>query len=221
MSAVDVLTSSERRHSERRRPASAIRIAIGRGTGSLIDISLGGLRTRHTGAVTRGSKVRVAFDWQHERFDAIAEVLASRVVSLGDPVGHGTTFESRLHFVHMPPSSHELLERVFIAITSHELRRWVANLNGWNDEPQPESAATAEGSFIRCRLIGRQWQRKWTHDPTQPANGFVLPASIGASELATLCETYLHADPDGRHLIRLMADEAVRKVLPPQLAVAQ
>jgi len=212
MSAIEALAPAERREAERLRPASAIRVAIGRGDGAVIDISKGGMRVRHTIAATRGSHVRVTFDWQQERFDGVAEVLASRVVSLGDSIVRQTMFESRLRFVRVTPESKDVLERVLAAITNRELRRWIANLRGWTDELHHDATRDSGGSFIRCRLVGRHWQKKWTHDPTQPASGFLLPANISAAELANLCETYIAADADGRHLIRLMAEEAVKGV---------
>jgi len=213
MSAIEAFPDViERRSAERLRPSSAIRIHVGRGIGSLLDVSRGGMRVRHTVPVTRGSLVRVAFEWQSERFDALAEVLASRVASLGDGETAATTFESRFRFARLSESSQSVLDCVLSAISSRELRRWVANLHGWSDEPRDGRSRAAE-AFIRCRLIGRQWQTKRTHDTVQPANGFLLPASMSAQDLARLCETYSRADEDGRHLIRLMADEAVKEAL--------
>jgi len=204
----------ERRSAERLRPSSAIRINVGRGMGMLLDMSRGGLRVRHTVPVTRGSQVRIAFEWQSERFDAIADVLSSRVASLGDGETAATTFESRFRFARLPESSQLVLDRVLAAISSRELRGWVANLRGWSDESRGNARSAETEAFIRCRLIGMRWQTKWTHDTTQPENGFLLPASTDSQQLVKLCETYSRADADGRHLIRIMADEAVKEVLP-------
>jgi hypothetical protein len=211
MSAIEAFPDViERRSAERLRPASAIRVMIGRGCGILLDLSRGGMRVRHTFAATRGSQVRVTLNWQSERFFADAEVLSSRVAALGGAESGATVFESRFRFVRLSDHSESVLERVLSAISSRELRAWVANLHGWSDEARagtsPEKAA-----FIRYRLIGQQWQTKWTHDTVQPANGFLLPASMNPQDLARLCETYSRADEDGRHLIRLMADEAVKE----------
>ena len=206
MSAIEQLAPAERRQSERLSPANSIRVTVGRGAGIMIDVSRTGMRARHTGAAARGTHLRVTFEWEKERFDATAEVMASRVAILGP----STTFETRLRFTKMSDESRALLELVLAAIRSAELRRWVANLRGWSDGPQSDEDSGDDGAFIRCRLIGMRWRTTWTHDSAQPEHGFAVPASIKARELESLCETYRHADDDGRSLIRLMAEEAVK-----------
>jgi len=209
MSAIEQLAPVERRTTERLRPATSIRVMFGRGSGSVIDVSRGGMRIRHTIAAMRGAQMRVAFEWEKERFDALAEVLASRVASLGDRGGAPTMFETRLRFAQMSESSRGVLERVLETTRSSELRRWISNLHGWCDDPREENGSGG-GAFLRCRLIGRQWKKTWTQNHEQPPNGFAVPATLSALEIETLCDTYLHADPEERNLIRLLAEEAVR-----------
>jgi hypothetical protein len=204
MSAME--TAVDRRTAERIRPATPIHVTFGRGGGSIVDLSHGGMRIRHTVAAMRGAEVRVSFEWQRERFIAAAVVLASHVAALGTP----TMFDTRLRFAPLNRNASELLERVMTAIHSSELRRWIANMQGWSDESVITNSEN-DGSFLRCRLVGRQWKTTWTHDPSHPpSNGFTVPATINKLELETLCDTYLHANADERHLIRLMAEEAVR-----------
>lgn len=208
----------ERRKAERLQPSSAIRITIGRGCGTLLDLSRGGMRVRHTVAATRGSQLRVTLSWQSDRFFADAEVLSSRVAGLGDGETAATIFESRFRFVRLSDYSQSVLDRVLAAISSIELRSWVANLRGWSDESRGSRRSPETEAFIRCRFIGMRWQKKWTHDTVQPPNGFLVPATINPQELAKLCETYSRADEDGRQLIRLMADETVKEVAAPGTA---
>ncbi|HEX2122908.1 MAG TPA: PilZ domain-containing protein [Thermoanaerobaculia bacterium] len=215
MSALET-TSLERRQEPRLRPASAISMSIGRGRGMIADLSRGGARVRHTLPVRRGAQVRVAFRWQDEQFEATAEVLASRVASLG--AGGGTMYESRLRFAQMTAAAREVLARVLTALANRDLRRWVANLHGWSDETTAPHEAKQDGSFLRCRLVGRMWKKKWTHDRTQPEDGFLLPGTVNADELSTLCDAFENADEDGRHLIRLMAEAVVREAASPQAA---
>lgn len=217
MSALE-MTSLERRQEPRLRPASVIRVSVGRGSGTISDLSRGGTRVRHTLPVRRGAQVRVAFRWQEEQFDAMAEVLASRVASLGDNAGGATVYESRFRFVQLSPGSREVLGRVLDALSNRDLRRWVANLHGWSEDANNAQDASQCGAFLRCRLIGRMWKKKWTHDQTQPDDGFLLPASVNADELSTLCEAFENADDDGRHLIRLMADAVVKEAVAPKAA---
>lgn len=203
MSALEALPPAERRTSERLSPTQSIRVAVGRGAGIVIDVSRTGMRVRHSAGATRGSHLRVTFEWEKERFDATAVVLASRVVSLGNT----TLFETRVRFTDVSESSVALLHRVLEAIRNLELRRWVSNLHGWNETPPDE--ADDHGAFLRCRLIGIRWRTTWTQDPTQPDNGFAVPATIKPQELEMLCNTFREADAEGRNLIRLMAEETV------------
>ncbi len=205
MSAIEALPPAERRTSERLSPAHSIRVTVGRGTGLVVDVSRTGMRVRHSAAATRGSHLRVTFEWEKERFDATAEVLASRVASLGNT----TLFDTRLRFTGMSDSSRELLDRVLAAMRSQELRRWVSNLQGWSENAPQQEEVDDQGAFLRCRLIGMRWRTTWTRDPTQPDNGFAVPATIKPQELERLCTTFREADADGRSLIRLMAEETV------------
>jgi len=205
MSAME--TTVERRVSDRVRPATPIHVTFGRGGGSVVDLSPGGMRVRHTVAAMRGAEVRVSFEWEKERFVAAAVVLASRVTALGTP----TMFDTRLRFARLTPRMSELLQRVMTAIHSSELRRWIANMRGWSDESVVANNER-DGAFLRCRLVGRTWKTTWTHDPSHPpANGFTVPATISKLDLETLCDTYLNANADERHLMQLMAEEAVRE----------
>lgn len=117
MSAMEILAPIERRRSERHFPANTIQLTVARGTGFLMDISRTGLRARHSGVVSRGAHLRVTFEWEMERFDATAEVLASRVATLGAP----TMFTTRLRFTTMSAGSQQLLERLLTAIRRAEL----------------------------------------------------------------------------------------------------
>jgi hypothetical protein len=193
-------------------------MSVGRGRGTIADLSRGGARVRHSLPVRRGAQLRVAFRWQDEHFEATAEVLASRVASLGDNAGGATVYESRLRFARVSAESREVLTRVLNALTNRDLRRWVANLHGWSDEKHVAHESNQCGSFVRCRLIGRMWKKKWTHDQTQPEDGFLLPGTVSADELSTLCEAFENADEDGRHLIRLMAEAVIREAAAPQAA---
>ncbi|HJQ36004.1 MAG TPA: PilZ domain-containing protein [Thermoanaerobaculia bacterium] len=206
MSAIEALPpAAERRNAERLSPAHSIRVTVGRGTGLVVDVSRTGIRVRHSAAAMRGSHLRVTFEWEKERFDATAEVLASRVASLGKT----TLFDTRLRFTSMSESSLALLDRVLAAIRDSELRRWVSNLHGWTESAQASEETDDHGAFLRCRLIGMRWRTTWTQDPTQPDNGFAVPATIKPLELERLCNTFREADAEGRVLIRLMAEETV------------
>lgn len=101
----------ERRTANRIRIANNIPVAIGRGNGVIVDLSLSGARVRHTVTALRGSNVRVSFLWHDERFAATAEVLASRVVALGSDA-RPTLYESRVRFRLVTDAAQQLLRHV-------------------------------------------------------------------------------------------------------------
>jgi hypothetical protein len=200
--------SQERRRAERLRVAGTITVIFGRGEGVLIDLSQRGARIRHSTPVRRGTSARISFEWERMRFSATAEVLAARVISLGA----GPSYESRLRFTAIDPSSETVLAGALEGIARQNVRRWVANMQGWNEDAQ-SPAAKPTGSFIRCRLHGRWWERKCTSDTLQPADGFLLPSDSNETEIATLCDHYARAGEEERQLIRTMAAAAVEQAV--------
>jgi hypothetical protein len=202
-------TPSERRRFERLRVREIVATQIGRASGAVVDLSADGARVRHTVPLFRGSQARLTFNWKGERFEAAAEVLASRVVSLARP----TRFESRLRFVTMSSSAEHVLARALADIAAAALRAWVANLRGWEADTPRNDAETdhADSGFLRCRYgVARGWERKWTENPEQPKDGFTVPASTEPAEVNMLCRTYETCDADGRALLRVMTDAVVQ-----------
>ena len=198
----------DRRSAPRMKLGGTHPVLIGRGNGVVIDLSETGARIRHSTATRRGEKIRLSLEWEGERFSAHAEVLSCRVVSIGN--GGGTTFESRLRFVSLPPGAAEVLQRTMQALQQRDMRRWVANLRGWEPEADAvEAAGTLSSALVRYRLCGASWEKKCTTSTVQPEDGFVVPADVDESELATLCRTYQGLDRDGRKIVRLMAAEVV------------
>lgn len=196
----------DRRDASRLRIANHILVLIGRGEGILVDLSTRGARVRHAVQARRGTNVRISFDWEDVRFTAMAEVLSSHVVTLGRG-DVPTLYETRLRFRLITGDEEHILERVIAAIQSGSERKWIDNLEGIGQlEAQP---AIESGSFLRCRLVGRRWERKWTHSRAQPTDGFLLPDSIDPKEVDRLCHSYENQDDDGRALIRIIAAASI------------
>jgi hypothetical protein len=198
---------SDRRVSQRYKPAQPVATMIGRGKGSLVDISATGARIRHTGAVARGAHVRVTFDWQGSRFEAAGAVLASRVAGISP---EGTLFESRIHFRSLTEQASAVLESALDDLGSGDLRRWVANLHALSDEDAaPVSVAAPASAFIRCRFAGGRWEQRLAHDPALPADGFVVASGTEPSEIRALCRTFETSDAEGRRLLQLLTNAVV------------
>ena len=201
MSALEQYTPSpdDRRHAPRLQLNAVMPVHIGRGEGTLVDISARGARVRHRAAVGRGTVIRLTFAWHQQHFAANAEVLASRIVALDGP-----TYESRLHFTLVPHESESLLRNILASIENEDLRRAVDNMQGWTAPSKAEGAPITAG-FIRCRLLGSRWQKKWTRDSVQPIDGFTVSASLSEIEIAHVCRSYERIDAESRELMRVIA----------------
>lgn len=201
-------TGADRRRFTRVHVKQPLPALIGRGSGTLVDLSVNGARIRHASPVQRGMTVRVTFEWRGQRFEAHAEVLASRVASLGGQ----TEFESRLRFVSVSGASQQVLERTLTDLLDRDLRKWVANLHGWHDEPfDDEETAASRAGYIRCIYAGGRWKQTPTRDATPPAAGFTVPEGTSPAEIRALCRTWESADEDGRRLVRLITDAVVKQ----------
>ncbi|HEX7678294.1 MAG TPA: hypothetical protein VF713_09230, partial [Thermoanaerobaculia bacterium] len=75
----------------------------------------------------------------------------------------------------------------------------------------PKSSVAIERGYLRCTLIDRRWETKWSRTPEQPAEGFTVSATETAREVEELCQTYLEGTEEDRNLIRLMARLSVEK----------
>jgi hypothetical protein len=196
--------SSDRRRTTRLRPTTILPVRIGRGEGIVIDLGLGGLRVRHSTPMQLRSLTRVTILSDPHALSLDGEVLASRVVELGDAT-KPTVYETRLRFCRMEHQTMEALARYVATLRTRDLRRLVANLRGWHDEPHPIPASLPASRFIRLIRIGNRWSMKQTLRTQQPPDGFVLPGDTDPREIELLCSTWDKLDSEGRHLVQRMA----------------
>jgi len=204
---------SERRRSTRTRLRCVLRALIARHEAIVVDVSLHGARVRHENAVRRGATVRVVFEWEQRRFAAAAEVLATRIVTLGAGDDEPAIYESRLRFPSLTADALDILHRVIAAAGNHELRSWVGNLQGDAGDARGTHPSPTRG-FIRCRYVHRRWERKWTRDASQPHDGFVIPAATDSSDIAALCSSWESMDDASRNLVQLTARAVVEGMEP-------
>ncbi len=206
-------SSSDRRRSDRTTLDRVLHALVGRHNGIFVDLSMRGAKIRHASALRRGAATRIGFLWERERFSATAEVLASRVVSLGMREGESATYESRFRFVAMDEGSSALLARVLVAMSNDALRTWVGNLKGFEGQPGAKPATPHAAGFLRCRRIGMRWEKKWTRNTAQPPDGFLLPAGTAPAEVNALCAAWESMDGDGRRLLQLTASAVVESAV--------
>lgn len=207
MSALEQFSAlpNERRRAPRVRVTDRIPVHLGRAAGTLVDLSLRGARIRHVSAVGRGAKIRLSLEWHGKRFAASAEVVASRIVALDGP-----TYESRLHFVEVHHECEAVLRQILATIENGDLRRAVENLRGLDGSETPTTPESAAQGFLRCRFFSSgRWDKKWTRETSQPDEGFTLPAALSDFELAQVCRSYERIDPDGRTMLRAIAEKII------------
>jgi hypothetical protein len=206
VSTASTPAAQDRRRSPRQRPTSVVPLGVGRGYGSLVDLSATGARVRHDAPAALGAPLRIRYEWRGGRFDGSGVVLASRVISLGD--GSRTRYESRLHFLSLTQHARSVLAQTLADLEEHNLRKWVANLRGWGAEPPEDPPADGARTFIRCRHVAGRWEQRATRDPSLPDQGFIVPSSTDPFELRLLCRTYA-SGADGRDLVRLLSRAVV------------
>jgi hypothetical protein len=201
--SIPEISQLERRRSPRHRLSEIVAVHIGHGNGTLIDVSTTGVRVRHDAAVVLRSLKRISFKWHGTHFAATAEVLASRIVSLARG-----RYESRLRFLTLSAQAQQSLERIIADLEENNMRRWVANLRGWNERPASYTATPVEESFVRCLRRNGRWEQKITHSSALPADGFTIPAGTPPSEVLLLCRTYEQSE-DGKEMVRLVSRAVV------------
>lgn len=212
------LPTSDRRRSDRRRGDRTtldrvLHAFVGRHAGVFVDLSMRGAKIRHAGALSRGAMMRIVFMWERERFCATAEVLASRIASLGMREGESATYESRFRFVSIDEGSSALLARVLIAMSDDALRSWVGNMKGFDEKPAARPATPGAVGFLRCRRVGMRWEKKWTRNSAQPPDGFLLPAGTTPAEVNALCAAWDSMDDEGRRLLQATASAVVETAI--------
>lgn len=198
----------ERRRAPRHRLAVVIRVRVGRGSGTLIDLSATGARVRHDAPLALRSAVRLCFEMHGAKFDGPGEVLASRVVSLGS--GGASRYESRFNFLALSSAAEAALERSLEELEGSNLRRWVANLRGWSDDADLQFREPHHDSFVRCTFDGGRWVQKVTTSSHAPPEGFTVPANTQPAEIQLLCRTYAESD-DARDMVRLVTRAVVKQ----------
>ena len=96
--------------SQRMRLIVGLPVRLGRKEATLVEISRGGARVRHTGLIKTDTDLIMSFMSGPDRFVANARVLSSRVVGLGAGEGGGTLVETVVRFTHTPAESLATIE---------------------------------------------------------------------------------------------------------------
>jgi hypothetical protein len=217
------MVDDDRRRFQRLKLAKPILARMGEGNALILDIGIGGAFVEHYGETSPGEEFRLAFRWQSQDVEFACAVARSEVVKQPGGDGRSVVSHTGLRFVHPSVDAEARLQDMLTSFIGKLLAAQRANANG-NDrrasdptilEQVGEARRKRRRGFVSYRLVGGKWWRVSTESPSQPADGFTVPAFEDDEELEALCTTYETADDEGRRLIRLVAELSVRELTNP------
>lgn len=213
------MVADDRREFQRLRLAKPI-LALMDGQNALIlDIGVGGAFIEHYGSLPRGAKLKLTFRWQGADIEFLCQVRRSRVVRSGGD-NMSVVSHSGVQFVEAAGDSAMRLNDMMATFVGRVLAAQRANASGKPDGAESLALSQLGGArrarsrgWVSFRLINGLWHRQLAASPAQPPDGFTVAAYEDEDELASLCETYLAADDEGRRLIRLLAELSARSAI--------
>ncbi|MGZ4810582.1 MAG: hypothetical protein ACXVIJ_07575 [Thermoanaerobaculia bacterium] len=223
----------ERRRKKRIQLTRAIIARYGATGAIVMDISDLGARIEHFQRLDLGKRARLRFDWNKKVIEVEAQVISCRIHRFAHGDDGATVYRSGLTFLEYVGDAVMALKEMIATYVARSLAEQVANARGVGPVTErnmpvfrsgvvaasglstedrekssrflPNAAIVAEQGYIRCALVQRRWEKKWTRSSAQPEDGFTLLASEPEDHVEQLCETYERANADDRRLIQLMA----------------
>lgn len=202
----------------------------------MLDLTDAGARIEHFARLDIGRESRFRFPWQGRPIEVNARVMACRVHRFVPGDSGATVYQSGLSFTEIQEEAANALREIVATLVSRSLAEQVANARGIGPVTQstmpvfmegdvvtasldgvgekgrrliPENEIVLHRGYLRCTLTRGRWEKKWTHRPEQPENGFTVLATEPLDHVETLCHEYFTANEDNRNLIRLLAQASV------------
>ncbi len=202
----------------------------------LVDITDGGARIEHFTRLELGRKAKFRIDWRDQEVQVEAMVMSCRLHRFAP--GEETIYQSGLMFTEYFGDASAALKDMVSTLVARSLAEQVANARGLGPviernmpvfrsgvvagsgiDPKsdkskrfiPESALVTDRGYIRCTLVGKRWDKKWTRESNQPADGFTVLATEPQENIDQLCETYQNGSDEDRKLIQLLARASLEK----------
>ncbi|MEO6259789.1 MAG: PilZ domain-containing protein [Thermoanaerobaculia bacterium] len=203
----------ERRQYQRVTLLRALAGKIGSSRVFIVDASLNGLRVAHQGTLPAiGQECLLIFDWEGSGIELQCRVTRSTLHKLAKDKNEKSVYHAGLAIEKAIGNSAKALRRMISDVVARALDEQKANVQGIPAK-SAQIFQTGKGTeFLRFELINGAWRRTTTTRADQPSDGFTISAEESRDNIAMLCETFENADPDGRQLIRSMAELSISKV---------
>lgn len=232
-------SGQERRKKKRVRLTRGLLAKLGTIGVVVLDVSETGARVEHFTRMQTGASTRLRFSWENRSVTADCIVVSCKVHRFFPGDAGSTVYQSGLLFTEYAEDSLATLKAMVSAFVARSLAEQVANARGigpvlQNDMPvfrggvvattevdmkspsmnkylMPATAneAATRSGYIRCRFMHHRWEKKWTREYDEPADGFTVLATEPPDQIEKLCQTYSKADAETRRLIRLCAQMSV------------
>jgi hypothetical protein len=203
----------------------------------LVDVSMLGARIEHHTPLSTGQQNRLVFDWDEELISVDCLIVRSRLERFSVGADGLTVYHSGLEFLDATTQTKAALKKMIERFITRALDEQKLNARGVlpqtvenmpifryggmltanpseiaeavGGSALPTSRMAKETGYICFQLENRNWRKKRTHDPGQPAEGFTVSATEDQAQIELLCQAYESSDPDGRKMIQLFAQLSI------------
>ncbi len=201
----------------------------------ILDITDSGARIEHFVRFDVGRRARLRLEWRDNPVEVDALVVSCRIHRFAHGDDGTTVYQSGLFFHDYFEEAQNALRDLVATHVAHSLAEQVANARGIGpvlernmpvfrsgvvttgniDEKSrkmiPTSSIVIDRGYVRCTLVGRRWEKKWSRSPEQPEDGFTVLASEPAENVDQLCDVYERGTAEERAFIRTLAKVSVER----------
>ena len=214
----------EKRAFQRLQLAEPIPASLNESYAMLLDLGVAGALVEHTFPVEVGARASLKFKHEGRAIEMECEVVRS---TSPQPLPTGVipfpavdigplNYQSGVRFLRALGDSEEALRMMLTDHVARILQAQQANAMGDRGANLIDGDATitrlgaakrgSDSGFLVFRLTPTGWKKATALLPEQPKDGFTVAAFEDEEHLENLCRAYESADPEGRRLIRLMAE---------------
>lgn len=205
-------SNEERRKYQRVTLVRPLVARIGAARVFLLEASLSGIRIAHQGNIpSEGSICTILFEWESIPVALECRITRNTLQRLARNANEKSVYHVGMEIVRASDEAMKTLRDLITAIVARALDEQKANARGI-PAVAAQTFQTGKGTnFLRYEIVNGAWRRTETTRPDQPMNGFTISAEEDQDHIASLCETYLSSDGEGRKLIKIMSELSISK----------